>query len=192
MKPHSLKRLVAEDIKTIRFYKNKKNNIIHTTICTLSPSFICTTLYRLSHALHLLKLPVLPRVIWWLNFLLFKVDIDQRCKLYGGIYLPHPMCIVIGEHVSLDGYAKIMQGVTIGGNLGKISCQGAQPQYQPKIEGEIFVGSNSIVVGPINISGKVFVSANSIVSEDFNNTIIYASNKCRELDIDHEAELYKA
>ncbi|MCL6688671.1 hypothetical protein M8R19_08105 [Pseudomonas sp. R3.Fl] len=190
MKAHSLTRLLAEDIKTILFYKKRSKKLIPIFSSMLSPSFICTTLHRISHRLYLFKIPVLPRLIWWLNFLLFKVDIDQRCKLYGGLYLPHPMGIVIGEHVSLRGYAKIMQGVTIGGNLGKTSCKGERIQYQPLMDGRIFIGPNSILAGPITLSGNIFVSASAIASQDASNSFIYSSNKSRKLDEEHETELY--
>jgi serine O-acetyltransferase len=190
MKTESLIRLIAEDINTILFYKNRSRSFIHILYCTVSPSFLCTTLYRTAHSLHQFKIPFFPRIVWWLNFLIFKVDIDQRCELYGGIYLPHPMGIVIGQYVSLRGHIKIMQGVTIGGNLGKTAKYGEITQHQPWIDGQAFVGPNSILAGPITLRGKIFISANTVLSKNANNSFICESNKFKELTEDHEKELY--
>lgn len=126
-----------------------------------------------------------------MNFLIFKVDIDQRCNLYGGMYLPHPMGIVIGQHVKLRGHIKIMQGVTIGGNLGKTLKKGESIQHQPWIDGRAFIGPNSILAGPITLTGGIFVSANTILSRDAHNSFIYGSNKLKELTEVYEKELYK-
>lgn len=84
-----------------------------------------------------------------------------------------------------------MQGVTIGGNLGKTSRRGEAVQHQPWIDGRAFVGPNSIVAGPITLSGSIFVSANTILSCDVHNSFICESNKIKNLNEDHERELYK-
>jgi len=84
-----------------------------------------------------------------------------------------------------------MQGVTIGGNLGKTLKKGEIIQHQPWIDGRAFVGPNSILAGPITLSGSVFVSANSILTCDAHNSFICELNKLKGLNEDHEKELYK-
>jgi len=133
----------------------------------------------------------LPRIIWWLNFLAFKVDIDHRAELYGALYLPHPMMIVIGKDVKLSGAAKIMQGVTIGGNLGKSEIIGDTIFTQPVMCGSIFIGANALIFGPIWLSGRVFISAQTVCSKNFETSLIFGTNQSRAALQQHEKELYE-
>lgn len=183
-------KLLFADLKFIAMFKSDNVNWLTLIKSSLSPSFICTFIYRLAHFFHCLSVPLLPRIIWWLNFILFKVDIDQRAKLYGALYFPHPMMIVIGCSVQLNGSAKIMQGVTLGGNLGKsVITAGGSKIDQPEINGRCFIGINSCVVGPIVISGQVFIASSALTSKDAKDTIIFGNNKYRELLDEHKKEL---
>jgi serine acetyltransferase len=155
----------------------------------LSPSFICTVLYRLSHSLVLMHIPVLPRLIWWINFLLFKVDIDQRARLYCALYMPHPTGIVIGQGTRINGHAKIMQGVTMGGNLGQTKKINGGISSQPHVNGRIFIGINAIVVGPIELHGHLFISPNTIVAKDIEQDGWVTSKDIRTLSDAHKHEL---
>jgi serine acetyltransferase len=110
--------------------------------------------------------------------LFFKVDIDQRAKLYGALYFPHSMMIAIGRSVQLSGSAKIMQGVTLGSNLGKkIIRDNGNEVEQPIFKGRCFIGINSCVLGPVTICGQVFIAPSALVSKSAEDTIIFGNNK---------------
>ncbi len=156
----------------------------------LSPSFFCVFLYRLSHFLLLIHIPLLPKVIWWINFLLFNVDIDHRARLYCGCYFPHPIGIVIGDKVRARGYMKLLHNVTLGGNLGKNKKTKDGYIFQPQINGCLFVGPNSVVLGPVNIDGKSFISANTILSLDCSDKSVQGVNKFSELGENQIGEIY--
>lgn len=148
----------------------------------LSPSFMCVFIYRVSNLLVLLRLPILPKLFWWFNYIVFKVDIDPRSTIEGGIYMPHPMMIVIGRHVRIYSDVKIMQGVTIGGNLGKtrhVSKYGIVEQ--PIIEGNSFLGIGAILAGPLIIKGLTFIAAREIVTKDIEAGTCYYQNESGKL-----------
>ena len=84
---------------------------------------------------------------------------------------------------------KIMQGVTIGGDLGRELVVKDNAFYQPGFDGNIFLGVNSLVVGPVFFVGNSFVSANSIVSKFSNAGLYFGVNKVGLLRPEHEAEL---
>jgi len=183
-------KLLYADLKLIAMFKSLNVNVVTLLKSSLSPSFICTFIYRLAHFFYCLNIPLLPRIIWWLNFLFFKVDIDQRAKLYGALYFPHPMMIVIGRSVQLSGSIKIMQGVTLGGNLGKkIITENGNKVEQPILKGNIFIGINSCVLGPVTICGQVFIASSALVSKSAEDTIIFGNNKYSELRDEHKNEL---
>lgn len=183
----NLFKLIADDLRLISRYKKKSAHGFFYGL--LSPSFICTTIYRASHFASTLRIPILPRLIWWVNFMLFKVDIDQRAKLYCSLYLPHPMMIVIGKDTKIIGSAKIMQGVTIGGNLGRSALIDGSKITQPQLNGNFFLGANSIIAGPINLSGKVFVSGHAVCTKDAKDSVIYEKNQVGDLNVYHQEEI---
>lgn len=156
----------------------------------LSPSFMCVFLYRLSHLFLLLHIPILPRIFWWLNFLIFNVDIDHRARLYCGCYFPHPIGIVIGDKVEAFGYIKLLHNVTLGGNLGKKRKIDKNYIFQPKIDGCLFVGPNSVIIGPVKIEGKNFIATNSVLSLDCYNKLVQGNNVFFELNQKHIDEIY--
>lgn len=163
MKDVILKQL-SSDLRFINTQKGR-SGFLATLKSLLAPSFICTFLYRCSHSLTCLRIPILPRLFWWVNFLLFKVDIDQRARLYCSLYMPHPMNIVIGSDTRIEGSVKIMQGTTIGGNLGEQQAVDGKTRTQPTISGRCFIGINAIVVGPISLTGNLFIGPNAIIAK---------------------------
>lgn len=187
----NLVKLLLNDLKFITKHKSNKVSIVKCTKSALSPSFICTFIYRLAHFFYCIKFPLVPRFLWWLNFLLFKVDVDHRAKLYSSLYFPHPVGIVIGHEVyALNGSLKIMQGVTIGGNLGKReNIDNYGYIQQPILLGRIFIGINSILVGPIVIGDEVFIASASIVSKSAEQKLIYSVNNYHEIKNEHQKEL---
>ena len=96
------------------------------------------------------------------------------------------MMITIGSEVRIHGNCKIMQGVTIGGNLGRESSDG---QRQPILHGNCFLGINSLLTGPITLQGPIFVAALTVVSDDAKNCVIYETNKTTQLREHHLEEL---
>lgn len=101
------------------------------------------------------------------------------------------MMIVIGKDVKLSGAAKIMQGVTIGGNLGKSEIIGDTIFTQPVMCGSIFIGANALIFGPIWLSGRVFISAQTVCSKNFETSLIFGTNQSRAALQQHEKELYE-
>ena len=184
-------KLLLNDLKFIAKFKSNNTNWLTLLKSSLSPSFICIVIYRSSHFIYCLKIPIIPRLIWWCNFIVFKVDIDQRAKLYSALYLPHPMMVVIGRSVCFEGgNIKIMQGVTIGGNLGKSILNDEFGEIQqPVILGNAFIGINSLIAGPVILRGNIFIASASMVSKNAFDTVIFGNNKYSELLNEHRKEL---
>lgn len=187
----SIVTLIKNDLKFIAAQKcrNGRTGLLKGI---LSPSFICSFIYRVSHLLHCWGIPIIPKVFWWINIWLFSSDIDYRAKLYCAIYMPHPLGIVIGHQAMMNGTVKIMQGVTIGGNLGAKKLINSRMTGQPVFSGNIFVGPNSAVLGPVELTGQLFVGALNIISSSFEGNGLIYKNELRELKPEHVKELVGA
>lgn len=138
----------------------KKAGII---IC--NPCFHAVLLFRISHLLYKVKLSPLSKIVWYINRMLFHVDIDYRADLAGGFSIIHGLGIVIGKDVMSRGKLTVYQGVTIGGS-GKSRTVEDVIRWQPILGENVILYSNSMVLGPVIIQDNSIIKAGNIVTKD--------------------------
>ena len=80
----------------------------------LNPCFHAVLLYRISSFFNRIHLKIVAKIIWYVNRIVYNVDIDYRAKLSGGFVLVHGLGTVIGKNV------KIKAGSIITRNIGTI------------------------------------------------------------------------
>lgn len=167
---NSMKRVI-QDIKAYSngcFFK-----AIATIIC--NPNFHSVFNYRISHFLYKVHLTPISKLIWYINRILYSVDIDYRADLAGGFVLVHGIGTVIGYDVKTEGLVKIYQGVTLGGNNNKMLEREGRIFSQPWLKQNVIIYANSTIIGPVIISENSIVGANSFISKDIpHNTIVYS------------------
>lgn len=153
---------IVEDFKA---FVNGRGMGKAVAILLFNPCFHSVCLYRLSVFLNKLHLSPISKVIWYINRMLFHVDIDYRADLAGGFVLIHGLGTVIGRSVCSRGRLTVYQGVTIGGNnnLSRVDEKGRE-WWQPLLEDNVKICTNACVFGPIIISEGTLVKAGSIVS----------------------------
>lgn len=133
-----------------------------------NPNFHSVCLYRLSHLFYQMHLSIISKIIWYINRLLFHVDIDYRANLAGGFVLVHGLGTVIGRSVISKGKLTVYQHVTIGGGNGKpcrVDPDGVE-RGMPLFLGDTKIYTGAIVVGGIVISEGTVIKAGSIISKD--------------------------
>ncbi len=99
------------------------------------------------------------------------------------------MNIVIGSGVEMKGTVKIMQGVTLGGSLGRERVVNDCLMVQPFINGQVFIGIGPCFFGPVVVQHCVFTSTNSVVTKDCSNTLVYGNHEYKALGTQHIKEL---
>lgn len=97
-------------------FKNFKNNSPSKSALAvmLNPCYYSVVLYRISHKLYKLKLSPIAKIVWFINRIMFSVDIDYRAKIGVGFRLIHGIGVVIGKDVKIGNNVLIYQGVTLG------------------------------------------------------------------------------
>ena len=117
------------------------------------------TIFRLAAWLHRLRVPLLPRLLYALNRLLFAVVLPPSVQVgrevlfgYSGLGIVVHARAVIGDRV------KIAQHVTIGGRSGLVGV--------PVIEDEVEIGAGACVLGPVRIGRGARIGANAVVLAD--------------------------
>lgn len=156
--------LILSDLER-HFHYNCKQGISPKAsqiwICFVHPRCIPITLYRLSHWSLSYGLPgrIAAKFLTWLNFFLFGIEIDSRCTIGPGCYLPHPNGTVIGAH-SIGSGALIYQQVTLGARTPRVDQGG-----RPKIGNNVILGAGAKVLGEIIVGDDSIVGPNSVVLE---------------------------
>jgi serine O-acetyltransferase len=131
-------------------------------------------LHHLAHNLHTRRVPVLPRLIDYLIFLLFNSVIHHstsigrgtRCAYRGMSVLIHKDA-VIGHDVMLGAH------VVVGGRSG---------QPAPTIEDGAYIGANACVIGGVCIGRNAVVGAGAVVLSDVAPGARVVGNPARVLD----------
>jgi serine O-acetyltransferase len=113
-------------------------------------------LQRIAYFLKSKKVPVLPKLIYYIQFFLFNssvpstVKIGKNCKFaYGGIG------VVIHERSIIGENCVIGQGITIGGRSKHYAV--------PVIGNNVYIGAGVRILGPIEIGDEVLIGPNSVV-----------------------------
>ena len=123
--------------------------------------------HRIAHFLYRIKIPLLPKIIYYLQFLLFNssvppsVEIGKGTKFaYGGIG------VVIHARSKIGDNCIIGQGITIGGKskLYKV----------PQIGDKVYIAPGSRILGDITIGNNVVIGANSVVVKDVEDNCVIA------------------
>lgn len=115
------------------------------------PGFYAITVYRLSHALHTLKIPFLPRIISEHAHSKTGIDIHPGAEIGKNFFIDHGTGIVIGETTRIGNNVKIYQGVTLGAIMVDKSMRGKK--RHPTIEDNVIIYSGSSILGGETVIG---------------------------------------
>lgn len=114
--------------------------------------------YRLQRLL--LKIPyvgkIFAKVIRYISCTLTACDISYYAELDGGIYMPHPTGIVIGDQVKVGANTTILQQVTLGTKTKRGS------DY-PTIGSNVYLGAGAKIIGSVIIGNNALIGANAVV-----------------------------
>ena len=118
------------------------------------PGIFAISVYRLAHELHLLAVPLIPRMMTEYAHSLTGIDIHPGADIGRHFFIDHGTGIVIGETAKIGAFVKLYQGVT----LGALSTRGGQnlrgEKRHPTLEDEVTVYSGATILGGNTVIGK--------------------------------------
>ena len=113
-----------------------------------------------------------------------QIQIPARTKIGEGFYIGHTGRVIINPDAVLGKNMNISTGVTIGyENRGK--RQGA-----PTFEGNCWIGTNSVVVGNVNIGEDVMIAPLTFVNFDVPSHSIVIGNPAKIIHKDNATDYY--
>lgn len=118
------------------------------------PGLFAITVYRLAHELHMLGVPMIPRIMTEHAHSVTGIDIHPGATIGQYFFIDHGTGIVIGETTVIGENVKIYQGVTLGG----LSTRGGQSlrgkRRHPTIEDGVTIYANASILGGETVIGR--------------------------------------
>jgi len=128
-------------------------------------------LHRWAHWLHLRKVPLFPKLLCALLYLVTNSKIPAECRIGAGSYLAHGgVGVVINRDSDIGERVSIGQGVTIGGSFGSRA---------PSIGSDVWISAGARVLGGITIGSNVIIGANAVVIRSVPDDCIVAGVPAR-------------
>ena len=161
-----IRRLLMSDVEAI-----KQNDPAAESILEIISCYPATTVmlhYRLAHALHLLGLPLLPRIITERAHSLTGIDIHPAASIGASFGIDHGTGIVIGATTIIGNHVMIYQGVTLGAKnfLHDVSGAPVNEPRHPIIEDNVTIYSNTSILGRIRIGHDSVIGGNLWITHD--------------------------
>ncbi len=141
------------------------------------PGFYAITVYRLSHELYNLEIPVLPRVMSEYAHSNSGVDIHPGAEIGREFFIDHGTGTVIGETTVIGNRVKIYQGVTLGALF--VEKKLAKKKRHPTIEDNVIIYARSTILGGETVIGRDTVVGGNVWLTDSvpPNSVVYQKNK---------------
>jgi serine O-acetyltransferase len=115
-------------------------------------------LYRIAHQLWRWNVPLLPKIIKLIIFLLYNSSIPYQCEIGAGSFFAYG-----GIGVIIHRNSRIGNNVNIGSNVvigGRMKGEGVAT-----IGNNVYLATGSKILGEIEIGDYVVVGANSVVTK---------------------------
>ena len=120
------------------------------------PGFYAITMYRISHILWKLNIPILPRMISEYAHSKSGTDIHPGAVIGKSFFIDHATGVVIGETAIIGDNVIIYQGVTLGGIIVEKALK--NKKRHPTILDNVTIYANATILG-----GDVVIGENCVI-----------------------------
>jgi serine O-acetyltransferase len=153
-----IQEMLAKDVAAA--YEGDPAAKYHDEIIFSYPGLLAVTVYRVAHRLHLLEVPLIPRIMTEHAHGLTGIDIHPGVSVGESFFIDHGTGVVIGETTEIGNRVRIYQGVTLGAmSLSKEECEQLRGKKRhPTIEDEVIVYANATILG-----GNTVIGARSVI-----------------------------
>src|SRR5215217_4059679 len=121
------------------------------------PAAYAITAYRVAHDLHVLGVPLLPRMLTELAHSRTGIDIHPGAEIGERFFIDHGTGVEVGETAQIGNNVKMYQGVTLGALSARRSdlTQGpAVAKRHPTIEDNVTIYSGATILGGDTVIGE--------------------------------------
>ncbi|MDR3155005.1 MAG: serine acetyltransferase [Deltaproteobacteria bacterium] len=160
----ALRRLLATDVDAA--YDGDPAAFNKDEIILSYPGIYAVMVNRAAHELHLLGVPLIPRMMTERAHSVTGIDIHPGASIGHHLFIDHGTGIVIGETTVIGNHVKIYQGVT----LGALSTRGGRlldgVKRHPTIEDHVTIYSGASILGGSTVIGEgVVIGSNAFITK---------------------------
>ena len=124
----------------------------HFEVIRAYPGFYALSFFRISHLLHKLEVPLIPRILTEYAHSKTGIDIHPAAQIGEYFMIDHGTGIVIGETSVIGRNVKIYQGVTLGA-LSVTKSMASQKRH-PTIQDNVVIYSGATILGGDTVVGE--------------------------------------
>jgi serine O-acetyltransferase len=146
---------ILSDIRAVKENDPAAHSLIETLLCHTPLHAII--IHRIAHRLHLLGIPLFPRMLATFAKVGTGVEIHPAADIGEAFFIDHGVGVVIGETAKVGRNCVMFHNVTLGGT-GK-----HEGKRHPTVGDNVLIGTNSVLLGPITIGSNARIGANSFI-----------------------------
>ncbi|UCF79243.1 MAG: serine acetyltransferase [Candidatus Eiseniibacteriota bacterium] len=154
----AVRKLLATDVQAAYEGDPAARSPDETIFCY--PGVLAVTSYRLAHELHVLGVPLIPRMITEQAHSLTGIDIHPGARIGESFFIDHGTGVVIGETCIIGSRVRIYQGVTLGAKSFPLDADGKPIKgvdRHPVVEDDVIIYSGATILG------RVFIGKGSVI-----------------------------
>jgi len=160
-----VRRLVASDVEAA--YEGDPALKTRDEAIFAYPGILAVTNQRIAHELHVLGVPLIPRIMTEYAHTLTGIDIHPGARIGERLFIDHGTGVVVGETSVIGKGVRIYQGVTLGAKSFPLDEHGNPIKgidRHPVVEDDVVIYSGATILGRIvvgkgsSIGGNVWVT----------------------------------
>jgi len=157
----SVRRLVASDVEAA--FEGDPALRTRDEAIFAYPGIFAVTNQRIAHELHVLGVPLIPRIITEHAHTLTGIDIHPGARIGERFFIDHGTGVVIGETSVIGDRVRLYQGVTLGAKSFPLDAEGKPIKgidRHPVVEDDVVVYSGATILGRIVIGRGSSIGGN--------------------------------
>lgn len=127
------------------------------------PGVLAVIHYRLAHALYVLGVPLVARIIAEIAHSTTGIDIHPGAEIGAGFFIDHGTGVVIGETAVIGERVRLYQAVTLGAKRFNQDGNGALRKGEPRhpiVEDDVVIYAGATILGRITIGRGSTIGGN--------------------------------
>ena len=146
---------LKEDVRTIKERDPAAKNAVEVFLCY--PGLHAIWLHRTAHILYRRKWFTTARLVSHFSRWFTGIEIHPGATIGRRLFIDHGMGVVIGETTEIGEDCLIYKGVVLGGTTLE------KKKRHPTLGNRVIIGSNSTVLGAIDIGDGARIGSGSVV-----------------------------
>jgi serine O-acetyltransferase len=127
------------------------------------PGILAVMNYRIAHELHVLDVPLIPRIITEHAHSITGIDIHPAAAIDESFFIDHGTGVVIGATCIIGKRVRLYQGVTLGAKSFLLDEEGNPVKGVPRhpiVEDDVIIYSEATILGRITIGRGSVIGGN--------------------------------